>query len=276
MWKEEKAWSVKLSCHIFILPSIVWCLIVLSCIDTGEVILTQDSWVTGVKLLFVISDHFIPWWYCHCCWWYDDYDDDCDWPLCSVKTFPRPPRCWPPPPSRLGMQIVVIVLKMIMGIVRKQNRNIKDNGSSPWRGSPEPFYPPLPLPDPASEGRRRRRSLPRTSNLLSLLGSHPFLILRIRIRIPSLFPSPPPHSLPLRAITLSHILACHFFPVWNKRQKMKISLEKTREKCNGLQTTARNIGRSQKLMAVHYKGRPWQKKSRIKCPEGVQTIARMV
>ena len=108
------------------------------------------------------------------------------------------------------MQIVVIVLKMIIGIVRRQNRNIKDNGSSPWRGSPEPFYPPLPLPDPASEGRRRRRSLPRTSNLLPLLGSHPFLILRIRI--PSLFPSPPPHSLPLRAITLSHILACHFPP----------------------------------------------------------------
>ena len=98
------------------------------------------------------------------------------------------------------------------GDCQEAKKYIKDNGSSPWRGSPEPFYPPLPLPDPASEGRRRRRSLPRTSNLLSLLGSHPFLILRIRIRIPSLFPSPPPHSLPLRAITLSHILACHFLP----------------------------------------------------------------
>ena len=41
------------------------------------------------------------------------------------------------------------------------------------RGSPEPLDPPpLPLPDPAGQGRRRGRSLPWTTSLLALLGSH--------------------------------------------------------------------------------------------------------
>ena len=67
---------------------------------------------------------------------------------------------------------------------------------SPWWGSPEPLYPPLPLPDPAGEGGRRGRSLPWPSNLLPLLSAHHSLLIGVRIRIPPGFPDERPSLFP--------------------------------------------------------------------------------